>query len=117
MDTIFIRDLRINAILGVYDFERIQPQDILISVTLSTDIHKSGTSDDIRDCIDYDRLSKKIQTLVAVAKRYTVEALATDIANLCLAESEVISARVCVEKPQALSEARSVGVEIERTKQ
>jgi len=116
MDTIFIRDLKIHAILGVYDIERVQTQDILVSVRLSTDTHKAGQSDSIQDCIDYDQLSQKIRTLVINARRFTVEALAADIASLCLTEPAVQSAWVRVDKPQALPEASSVGVEIERTK-
>lgn len=115
MDKVFIRDLKIHAILGVYPVERVEPQDILVSVTLSVDTRRAGQSDDINDCVNYDLLAQKITSWVQNAKRLTVEALAADIATLCLAETGVQSVVVRVEKPQAVASASAVGVEIERS--
>ena len=116
MDKIFVSNLRIRAIIGVNDSERDTPQDILISVVVSTDTRPAGRSDSLAESVDYAELAKKIRALVEEARRFTVEALAEDVADLCLADSLVRKVVVRVEKPQAVAEAESVGVEIERAK-
>jgi FolB domain-containing protein len=115
-DRIVIRDLLTRGILGINDWEREQPQDILVNLTLFCDLRRAGFSDDIADTVNYRTLTKGILALVESSTRYTVEALAADIADLCLREPGVIRVRVCLEKPGALRFARSVGVEIERTR-
>jgi len=116
MDQIFIRDLRARGILGVYEWERREPQDILINLVLFVDLQKVGQSDNINDTTDYHTLAIKIQELAENIQRFTVEALATDIANLCLREPGIRKVRVVVEKPAAISFTSAVGVEIERTR-
>jgi len=116
MDQILIKNLLVRGIIGISDRERAQPQDILINLTLYTDIHQAGKSDDIRNSVNYRTVAKKIIAYVEHAARYTVEALATDITRLCLEEPGVVRARVRVEKPGAVRFAESVGVEIEREK-
>ena len=114
-DEIQIRDLLVRAILGVNDWEREQPQDVLVNLILFADLRRAGASDDITDTVNYRTIAKKVIAHVESAGRYTVEALAADIARLCLAEPGVERVRVRVEKPGALRFARSVGVEIERS--
>lgn len=116
-DRILIRDLLVRGILGINDWEREQPQDILLNLTLFTDLRRAGFSDDIADTVNYRTVTKKILTHVETATRYTVESLAADIARLCLEEPGVNRVLVRVEKPGALRFARSVGVEIERSRQ
>jgi FolB domain-containing protein len=113
-DRIVIRDLLARGILGVNDWEREQPQDILINLTLFADLRRAGASDDIADTVNYRTVTKGILAMVEASTRYTVEALAEDIARLCLAVPGVTRVLVRVEKPGALRFARSVGVEIER---
>lgn len=115
MDKTFIKDLVIRAILGVRDWERETPQDILVNVTVFTDPRSAGTLDDISVCVDYSTLAKEIRALVEGARRFTVEALAEDIAMVCLSRSQVRKTIVRVEKPGAVTGAGSVGVEIERS--
>jgi 2-amino-4-hydroxy-6-hydroxymethyldihydropteridine diphosphokinase len=114
MDKTFISDLLIRGVIGISERERSQPQDILINLELYGDISKAGSSDNIEDCINYRTIAKKIIAYAERAERYTVEALASDIARLCLEEPGVQGVRVRVEKPGAVRFARSVGVEIER---
>jgi FolB domain-containing protein len=116
MDQIFIKDLLVRGIIGVSDRERAQPQDIVINIILFTDITAGGQSDLIDDCVNYRTVAKTVFAFVEKAERHTVEALATDIIQLCLAEHGVKGARVRVEKPGAVRFSRSVGVEIERFK-
>lgn len=114
MDQVFISDLSARGIIGVNDWEREKPQEILINLVLFGDLTKAGQSDDIRDSINYRTIAKKVLAHAETAQRFTVEALAADLARLCLEEQGVQKVRVRVEKPGAVRFSRSVGVEIER---
>ncbi len=114
MDKIFIKDLLVRGIIGIREWEREQEQDILINVTVYTDTLRAAETDDINNCVDYSALAKKIQSHAETAKRLTVEALANDLARLCLETPLVRKAVVRVEKPGAVNFAKSVGVEVER---
>ena len=116
MDQIFITDLVARGIIGVNESEREKPQEILINIVLFGDLNQAGTSDDIEDTINYRTVAKKVQAHAESARRLTVEALAADLARLCLEEPGVKKVRVRVEKPGAVRFSRSVGVEIEREK-
>lgn len=114
MDKTFIKDLLARGIIGVNDWERKKPQDILINITVFSDASRAGETDDINDCVNYSALAKKIQTHAETAARLTVEALANDLAKICLEQNSVRKTIVSVEKPGAVRFAKSVGVEIER---
>lgn len=114
MDRIIIKDLLVRGVIGVNDWEREARQDILINVVLFTDLRAAGSSDDIDDTVNYRTVSKMIIKHVRDSERFTVEALAEDLARICLEPTGVTKARVRVEKPGALRFADSVGVEIER---
>ncbi len=113
-DRILIKDLLLRGIIGINDWERENRQDILINVTLFGDLRPAGESDDIADAVNYRTITKQIIQHVETSERFTVEALAADIARICLEAPGVERARVRLEKPGALRFARSVGVEIER---
>lgn len=117
MDQVFIKDLLVRGIIGINEWEREKAQDILINITITADLEKAGQSDDIADSINYRTIAKKAQAIAETAQRLTVEALASDIARACLEEPGALKARVKVEKPNAVRFARSVGVEVERSKQ
>jgi FolB domain-containing protein len=116
MDKVIIKDLLVRGIIGVNDWERKRAQDILINVTLFTDTRRSGETDSIADCVDYSKMSKRLQAHAESAARLTVEALANDLAKLCLEDKAVMRVILRVEKPGAVRFARSVGVEIERSR-
>lgn len=116
MDKVIINDLLAYGILGINEWERIHPQQILINIELFTDTHKAGQSDEIEDCVSYSTLGKKLKIHAETAARNTVEALAADLSKLCLEDPRVEKVIVRVEKTQAVSYAGSVGVEIERAK-
>lgn len=117
MDRILISDLLIRGVIGISEKEREQPQDILVNITIFADITRAGSSDDVNDSVNYRTVAKKVLAHTETIKRYTVEALATDIAGLVLAEPGVLGAQVRVEKPGAVRFSRSVGVEIVRMKE
>ncbi len=114
MDKVIIKDLLTRGIIGINDWEREQPQDILINITAFTDTRPAAKSDKLDDCVDYRTLAKKVRAHAETAKRFTVEALANDLAGICLEDKHVSKIIVRVEKPGAVRFSRSVGVEIER---
>ena len=116
MDQILIRDLVARGIIGVNGWEREKPQEILINIVLFADLHGAGNSDNIRDSVNYRAVAKKVLAHSETAQRQTVEALAADVARLCLEEPGVQKVRVSVEKPGVVRFSRSVGVEIELNK-
>ena len=117
LDQIFITDLVARGIIGINDWERKAPQEMLINIVLFADLHRVGVSDDLHDSVDYRAVTKKVTAHAESAGRLTVEALAADLASLCLEEALVKKVRVRVEKPGAVRFSGSVGVEIEREKE
>ncbi len=115
-DKIIIKDLLLRGIIGISDWEREKKQDILINLTLYTDMHAVGQSDNAEDALNYRTVTKAIIDYVESSHHYLVEALATEIARICVVEHNADRAVVRVEKPGALRFAQSVGVEIERTR-
>lgn len=114
MDKVFIKDLMVRGVIGISDKERSQPQDIVINAELFTDISKGSLTDDINNCVNYRTVAKAIIKHIQEVSRYTVEALADDIAKICLATENVTKVKVRVEKPGAVRFSKSVGVEIVR---
>jgi dihydroneopterin aldolase/D-erythro-7,8-dihydroneopterin triphosphate epimerase len=115
-DRVFIRDLAIRCIVGVDAHERQEKQDILVHITLHTDLRQAGRTDKLEDTVDYRALKKRILHLAEASRFYLIEALAESIADECLRDEHVAQAEVTVEKPGALRFARTVGVEIVRSR-
>jgi len=116
MDKVIIKDLLVRGIIGVNDWERKRAQDILINVILFTDTRRAAETDHIADCVNYSTMSKRLQAHAESAARLTVEALANDLAKICLEDRGVQKVILRVEKPGAVRFAKSVGVEIERSR-
>lgn len=116
MDKVLINDLRVMGIVGIHDYERNTPQEIVINIRLSTDTHRAAETDDIHACVNYQTIAEQVRAHAETSKRLTVEALAEDIARICLETPGVGGVTVRVEKTQAIAYTGSVGVEIEREK-
>jgi FolB domain-containing protein len=116
MDKIIIKNLLARGIIGVYDWERNRPQNIMINITMFADTHRAAETDSLDDCINYSTMSKKVLAHAESVNRLTVEALANDLAQICLEEQGVQKVIIRVEKPGAVRFAESVGVEIERSR-
>lgn len=116
MDKIIINNLLARGIIGINDWEREKPQDIVINIALFTANRNIETPDEIIECVDYSEVAKKVLKHAENARRFTLEALAEDIAQLCLEDPRILKTTVRVEKPGAVRFAQSVGVEIERTR-
>lgn len=114
LDRVFIRDLALRCTVGVDELERRERQDILVQITLYTDLRKAGRTDALEDTIDYRALKKRILHLAEQTRFYLIEALAQSIADECLRDERVAQVEVAVEKPGALRFARTVGVSIVR---
>jgi FolB domain-containing protein len=116
MDKVIIQDLKVNGILGIHEWERITTRKILINATIFTDTSAAAQSDDIADCVNYSEMAKKLRAHAEHAARMTVEALANDLAEICLQEAKVLKVIIRVDKPGAVPEAESVAVEVERSR-
>ncbi|MFV1989038.1 MAG: dihydroneopterin aldolase [Gemmatimonadota bacterium] len=114
-DLILIRDLRVRGIIGINDWERKNPQDILISLEIVVDARLAGLTDDMDDSLNYRTIAKDIIAYVESSEHFLVEALATEIARIVTIGHGASRVMVRVEKPGALRFAESVGIEIERT--
>ena len=117
MDQVFIKNLVARGIIGLNDWEREKPQEILINVVLFTNLHDAGKTDNIANSVNYRTIAKKLLNYAETSKKFTVEALATDMAKICLEDTTVQKVRMLVEKPGAVRFSASVGVEIERTRE
>lgn len=113
-DRIHIRDLTLRCIVGVFDHERRERQDVNINIVLDVDLRRPGQTDRIEDTVDYKALKKRIVAFVEQSAYFLIERLAEGIAGLCLEDPLVQRASVTVDKPGALRFARSVAVEIVR---
>ena len=114
MDIVYIRDLKIETVIGVYDWEREIKQTISLDLDMATDIRKSAASDNIEDTLDYKAVSKRLQGFVEQSDFQLVETLAERVCEIICAEFAVPWVRLCVNKRGALSNAGDVGVIIER---
>jgi len=115
-DRIQIQDLLLRTIIGINEEERRNRQDVLINITLYADTRVAGASDDIEDAVNYRTITKQVIKRVEESSFSLVEKMAAEIAAICLGELRVEAVDVRVEKPGALRFARSVGVEIHRTR-
>ena len=114
MDKIFIDGLHARCILGVDAEERRERQDVIVSVALRADVRTAGASDCFEDAVDYRVIKKRILAMMEDSSFQLVEAMAEQVAGICLEHPKVLEVQVRVEKPTALRFARSVGVEITR---
>lgn len=114
MDTIFLRDLRIRTIVGIWEWERRLPQVVSIDLDMATDIRRAAGSDQIGDTLDYKAVTRRINAFVADSRFNLIETMAEQIAGIIISEFDVPWVRVAVHKPWAIRGSRDVGVAIER---
>jgi len=114
MDTVFINDLRIEAIIGIYDWERKVKQTISLDLEMGTDIRQAAATDAIDDTLNYKAVAKRLIAFVEASEYQLVETLAEKIAAIVLSEFTVPWLKLTVHKPGAVRGSRDVGVIIER---
>ena len=114
MDIIFLADLRIETVIGVFDWEREIKQAVVFDLQMAADIRKAAASDQLEDTLDYKSVAKRIIEFVEASDFQLVETLAERVANIILNEFNVPWVRVQLNKQGAVRGARDVGVIIER---
>ena len=114
MDIIFLRDLRIETVIGIYDWEREIKQAVVLDLEMATDIRKAAASDTIEDTLDYKSVAKRLIAFVEESSFQLVETLAERCAEIVLDEFDVPWLRLTLNKQGAVRGARDVGVIIER---
>jgi len=113
-DKVLINDLTVDAILGILPNERITPQRVVINLTIFTDTQPAAKSQNIADTLNYAELASQAAQRTITGEYLLIESLVEDLAALTLDHPTAKAVTVRVEKPQAVSDARSVGVEIYR---
>jgi dihydroneopterin aldolase len=114
MDIIFIRDLRIDTVIGIYDWERAIKQTLSFDLEMATDIARSAASDNIDDTLNYKAVAKCVIAFVEESGFLLVETLAERVAELVMREFSVPWLRLTLNKGGAVRGAQGVGVIIER---
>ena len=117
MDIIYLKDLRIDTIIGVYDWERRTRQTIILDVEIAADISKAAKSDAIEDTLNYKAVAKRLISFVENSEFQLVETLAERIAEVLLNDFNIPWLRLTVNKQGAVRGVRDVGVIIERGRQ
>ncbi len=113
-DRVFIEGLQVEALIGIYDWERRVRQPLLFDLEMTFDNRVPAASDAIADTLDYKAVSKRIVALAEASSHGLVETLAEQVAAMVLAEFAVGALRLKLSKPGAVRGARAVGVIIER---
>ena len=114
MDIIYLHDLRIDTVIGVFDWERRVRQTVILDLDLAADIRRAAASDDLTDTLNYKALAKRLIDFVGHSDFQLVETLAERVAELVMVEFAVPWLRLRVNKQGAVRGARDVGVIIER---
>jgi 7,8-dihydroneopterin aldolase/epimerase/oxygenase len=114
MDIVFISDLRIRTIIGIYEWERKVRQGISLDLEMGADIARAAATDAIEDTLNYKAVAKRLIEFVEASEFQLVETLAERIAAIVLDEFAVPWLRLTVHKPGAVRGSRDVGVVIER---
>ena len=114
MDTLFLRDLTVYAIVGVNPEERVNRQPVVLNVELACDLATSCRTDRLEDTVNYKILQDRILKEVESSSYFLIERLAQRVAELCLEDPRVRETTVMVDKPEALRSTRSAAVRIVR---
>lgn len=114
MGIVFLRDLRVDTIIGVFEWERTTRQVVGIDLEMAADTARAAATDSIDDALDYKAISKRLIDFVGASSFQLVETLAEEIARVVREEFGVPWVRVTLSKPGAIRGARDVGVVIER---
>ncbi len=114
MDIIFLHDLKIETVIGIYDWERKIKQTVILDLEMGTDIRKAAATDRIEDTLDYKSVAKRVIAFVEKSKYQLVETLAEKVAELVMQEFNTPWMRLTINKQGAIRGAGGIGVIIER---
>lgn len=116
MDKVFIHGLNVSCIVGIFEHERISPQQVCIDIDMLWDNKRAASTEDITFALDYKTVSEAVEHLVVERQFLLVETMAEEIANLLKNDFSVAGSRIRVSKPEAINQIDAVGVEIIRGK-
>jgi len=116
MDKIFIRDMVVDTIIGIFPHERVNKQPVTINIEIDCDLTMAGETDDLADTVNYKEINDNVRVHVEQSEYLLVEKMAAAVADMCLATEGVLAVQVAIEKPEALEGNRSVGIQIRREK-
>ncbi len=114
MDKIFLTELKVDTVIGIWEWERRIRQTVVIDLEMSADIARAAATDDVADTLNYKSVAKRVHNFVADSSFQLVETLAERIAAIVRDEFDVAWVKVRVNKPGAIRGSRDVGVLIER---
>ncbi len=117
MDKIFLRQLEVETIIGIWDWEREVKQRVSVDLEMATDIRKAAASDSIADTLNYKNVAKRLIAFVSDSRFQLVETLAERIAEIVVTEFDVPWVKVSVNKPGAIRGSKDVGITIERRRE
>jgi dihydroneopterin aldolase len=115
MDIVYIRELEIETVIGIYDWEREQKQMVSLDLEMGTDISLAAGSEDIEKTLDYKAVAKRLIEFVESSEFFLVETMAEKIAQIIMLEFSVPWLKLRLGKPGAVTGSKDVGVIIERT--
>jgi len=116
MDKIKLTELTVNTVIGIWDWEKRNPQKVVFDIEMSTDINKASKSDSIKDALDYKAVSKRVKQYALENQFDLIEALADKVAEIILNEFEVSWVKLTISKPYAIRDSKNVSLMIERSK-
>ena len=116
MDIVFIKELCIEAIIGIYDWERKIKQVVCIDLELGTEIKKASESENIEYTIDYKAVAKKVKATVQEGEFFLIETLAEEIIKMKFDNFDITHVKGRFSKPGAVTGSKEVGVIIERNR-
>jgi dihydroneopterin aldolase len=115
VDKIFLEDLRVEAVIGIWEWERRVRQTVSLDLEMQTDVRRAAASDEIESALDYKSIAKELIRVVQTSEFKLVETLAETLARIVVTDFGVPWVRLSVSKPGAIEGSRNVGVRIERT--
>lgn len=117
MDRIFIRGLKVDTIIGIYDWERTLVRPLVFDLELGFDTREAAASDRMRDSIDYAAVGDTVRRVALELKPQLLETLAEHIARALFAGFPILDLRLSIDKPGAIPDVKGVGVSIERRRE
>ena len=114
--TVFIKDFIIEEIIGIHKHEKIKKQKIKFNIVLDVDQSSVPDEKDIKSIVDYEKITNKLESLTKIKKYNFLESLAEDSFKEIFEDKRINSAKIKIEKPEAIKNAGSVGVEVFKTR-
>lgn len=115
MDRIFLQDLRVEAVIGIFEWERRVRQTVSLDIEMATDVKQAAATDKIEDALDYKGIAKHLIATVEASEFKLVETLAETLARIVVTDFGVAWVKLSVSKPGAIEGSQNVGVVIERS--